>query len=62
MFQRLEEAAGSAMTYSAAAANAGVAAWIGQNWFLVLSAAAVIVRIAIDIDTWRRRRKLDASK
>lgn len=51
----------SALTYTAAAANAGIGAWLGENWFLVLSAIAVVVRIYIDVSKYlafkRDRRK-----
>lgn len=58
--QKAEQAYGSVMTYAAAAGNAGVAAWIGNNWFMLISALAVIIRIGIDlpklIDAWKNRR------
>ena len=56
----LEKVYGAAMTYAAAAANAGVAGWIGNNWFLILSAIAVVIRIGIDlpklIEVWKNRK------
>ena len=58
MIQKIEELYGGAMTYAAAAANAGMASWVGNNWFLILSAVAVLIRIGIDIPrllkAWRK--------
>lgn len=46
------------MTYAASATTAGVGVWLGQNWFLVLSAIAVLIRIGIDVPkliaAWRK--------
>jgi hypothetical protein len=57
---RTEQTYGAAMTYTAAAMNAGVGHWMGENWFLILSAIAVLIRIGIDlsklIQAWRNRR------
>ena len=59
MLTRIEEAYGSALTYSAAALNVGIGAWFGENWFLVLSSVAVVIRIGIDIPklcaAWRKK-------
>ena len=49
MLQRIEENFGAAMTYTASAANAGVGVWAEQNWFLLLSAVAILIRIGIDL-------------
>jgi len=61
MLQRIEENYGAAMTYTASAANAGVGMWAEQNWFLILSAVALLIRIGIDlpklIRVWRDRYK-----
>ena len=46
---QLEENYGAAMTYAASAANAGAATWAEQNWFLLLSAVAILIRIGIDL-------------
>lgn len=47
------------MTYTAAVLNVGVGHWIGENWFLILSAIAVLIRIGIDlpklIQVWKNR-------
>lgn len=49
LINNIEQVSGSTQTYVAAAATAGVGAWFGDNWFLVLSAVAVLVRLAIDV-------------
>ncbi len=61
LLDRVEETAGAAMTYAAAGLNVGIATWLGSNWFLVLSAIAVLIRIAIDgkklYHTWFKKKK-----
>ena len=49
MLQQIENNYGAAMTYAASAANAGAATWTEQNWFLILSAIAILIRIGIDL-------------
>jgi hypothetical protein len=36
MLQKVDDTYGAVMTYTAAAANAGIGAWVGENWFLGL--------------------------
>lgn len=61
MIEKIEETYGAAMTYTASAALVGVGHWVGENWFLILSAIAVTIRIGIDLprlyDAWCKRRK-----
>lgn len=61
MLQKIEENFGAAMTYTASAANAGVGMWMEHNWFLVLSAIALLIRIGIDLPnlfkSWRGKNK-----
>jgi len=61
MLQRIEENYGAAMTYTASAANAGVGMWMENNWFLLLSALAILIRIGIDLPklmrVWRDKFK-----
>ena len=59
MQQQIEQNYGAAMTYVASAANAGAATWAEQNWFLILSALAILIRIGIDLPklyrSWRKK-------
>lgn len=61
--KHIEEIYGGAMTYAAAAANAGVGIWLEQNWFLILSAIAILIRIGIDIPrlyrAWHVKAKVE---
>ena len=61
MLQKIEENFGAAITYTSSAANAGMGIWMEHNWFLVLSAIALIIRIGIDlpqlIKVWRGRKR-----
>lgn len=57
---KIEHSYGALMTYVAAAANVGIGAWLEENWFLLLSAVAVIVRIGIDLprlwEAWKKKK------
>jgi len=61
MLKEIEQNYGAAMTYTASAANAGVGMWAEQNWFLILSAVALLIRIGIDlpklIKVWKDRKR-----
>lgn len=65
-FEQLEQTSGAVQTYVVAATTVGIGAWIGENWFLILSAIAVLVRLSIDIpkaiDYWKNRNGKADSK
>ncbi len=61
MLEKIESNYGAAMTYTASAANAGVGMWMEHNWFLILSAVALLIRIGIDLPklmrVWKDRKR-----
>jgi len=46
---RLEDGYGAASSYAASLTLVGAGMWLTNNWFLALSALAVIIRIAVDL-------------
>lgn len=56
---RFEQTYGAFFTYAASLSTVGVGAWLGENWFLALSAVAVIIRMAIDLDTLFKKKKTE---
>lgn len=61
IISRIEESYGAVMTYSTSIVTAGIGTWIGENWFLILSAIAVLIRIGIDlpqlIKAWKKEKQ-----
>jgi sulfatase maturation enzyme AslB (radical SAM superfamily) len=61
--QKLEESYGAMMTYSTSIVTVSVGTWMGENWFLILSAIAVMIRIGIDVpkllESWKRKKNVE---
>ena len=57
MMSKLEQSYGAMFTYAASLSTISIGSWLGENWFLVLSAIAVLIRMWIDIDTLIKRNR-----
>lgn len=49
ILNKFEDGYGALSSYSASVALAGAGMWLANNWFLALSAVAVVIRIAVDL-------------